>query len=339
MNSTPPVYSQITLSVVIPCLNEAATLESAIRSAKDLILEACLPGEILVADNGSTDGSPELAHQNGARVVCVEPKGYGAALIYGCRAASGEWIVIGDADGSYDFHEALPMLNRLAAGAELVVGTRLKGRIMPGAMPWKNRYLGNPALTGVLNLFFHSGFSDAHCGLRVFTREAFQRMDLRCTGMEFASEMVVKATLLGMRREEVPITYYPDGRQRAPHLQPWRDGWRHLRFLLIYSPGWVYLLPGLGLFLAGFGLNTILNLLPESTYLWLGTLFFGTHWTVPATLAAVFGMQTAFLGLIATTYGVQRGLYPAPGWFAALNRRISLEFGLLVGLAVLLVGV
>jgi hypothetical protein len=336
LNNT--AFEQIELSVVIPCLNERGTLAASIVSARDLILAAGMPGEIVVADNGSTDGSAELAQRMGARVVEVSPRGYGAALIYGCRAAAGRWIVMGDADGSYDFCEALPMLEKLRNGADLVVGTRLRGRILPGAMPWKNRYLGNPALTGLLNLLFHSGLSDAHCGLRAFTRTAFDRMDLRCSGMEFASEMIVKATLLGMKREETPITYAPDGRERAPHLRPWRDGWRHLRFLLLYSPGWVYLVPGAALFMFGFVLDTVLSLLPETTYLWLGSVFFGTHWTVPASLAAIFGMQVLFLGLISTTYGVQRGLFPPPAWHAWITRRISMEVGLLVGLALVLIG-
>jgi glycosyltransferase involved in cell wall biosynthesis len=331
-------FEQSELSVVIPCLNEHGTLAASIASARDLILAAGVPGEIVVADNGSTDGSPEIARRMGAQVVDVSLRGYGAALIYGCRAAAGRWIVMGDADGSYDFCEALPMLEKLRDGADLVVGTRLKGRILPGAMPWKNRYLGNPALTGLLNLLFRSGLSDAHCGLRAFTRSAFERMDLRCTGMEFASEMIVKATLLDMRREETPITYAPDGRQRPSHLRPWRDGWRHMRFLLLYSPGWVYLVPGLAMFLIGFVLNTVLSLLPETTYLWLGSLFFGTHWTVPATLSAVFGMQVAFLGVISSTYGVQRGLFPPPDWQAWITRRISMEVGLLVGLGLVLIG-
>jgi glycosyltransferase involved in cell wall biosynthesis len=232
-----PPFRQIDLSVVIPCLNESATLPGCIASARDLILAAGCPGEIIVADNGSDDGSAEIARRMGVRVVDVVVRGYGAAAISGCRSARGRWIVMGDGDGSYNFCEALPMVERLRFGSDLVVGTRLRGRILPGAMPWKNRYLGNPALTGILNLLFRSGLSDAHCGLRAFTRDAFERMRLGCTGMEFASEMIVKATLLGMLREEVPITYAPDGRQRASHLRPWRDGWRHLRFLLLYGLG------------------------------------------------------------------------------------------------------
>jgi glycosyltransferase involved in cell wall biosynthesis len=334
-----PTFHQVDLSVVIPCLNESATLASCIASAQELILRQGGPGEIIIADNGSTDGSQEIARRLGAQVVDVSLRGYGAAVIFGCRAASGRWIVMGDADGSYDFCDALPMIDRLRGGADLVVGTRLRGQILPGAMPWKNRYIGNPALTGLLNLLFQSGLSDAHCGLRAFSRAAFERMDLRCIGMEFASEMIVKATLLGMRREETPITYSPDGRHRASHLRPWRDGWRHLRFLLLYSPSWVFVVPGLAIFLLGAGLNTILNFLPESTYLWLGSLFFGTHWMVPATLAAVFGMQMALLGVLSTTYAVQRGLYPPPRWHQWLLHRVSLEIGLLAGFGLALIGV
>jgi hypothetical protein len=230
------------------------------------------------------------------------------------------------------------MVEKVRQGYDLVVGTRLRGKILPGAMPWKNRYIGNPVLTGTLNFLFRSGLSDAHCGMRAFRREAFERMDLRCTGMEFASEMIVKATLLGMQRAEVPITYAPDGRNRPSHLRPWRDGWRHLRFLLLYSPSWLYMIPGILLFLLGISLNTFLNLIPESAYITLGSLFFGTHWTVPATLSAVFGLQVIFLGLISLLYSVQRGLYPQPAWFERFSKRISLELGLLVGVVLILAG-
>ncbi len=333
-----PGFQEVEVSFVLPCLNERATLADCIEQARQVIYALGVPGEVIVADNGSTDGSQEIACRMGAHLVEVPVRGYGAALIYGCRAASGKTIVMADSDASYDLREAIPLLEKIQEGFDLVVGSRLRGKILPGAMPWKNRYLGNPALTGILNLFFHSGLSDAHSGLRAFTREAFERMDLRCTGMEFASEMIVKAVLTGLRRAEIPITYLPDGRNRPSHLRPWRDGWRHLRFLLLYSPSSMYMVPGMILFALGLALNTVLNLIPEDSYLTFGSIFFGTHWTVPATLAAVFGLQIVFLGLISLMYSVQTGLYPQPGWFARIADKISLELGLVMGLLCLLAG-
>ncbi|MDD5369289.1 MAG: glycosyltransferase family 2 protein [Anaerolineaceae bacterium] len=332
-------YSEIEVSFVLPCLNENATLAACIKQAQAVINQLGVPGEIIVADNGSTDGSQAIAQQLGANVVDVPTRGYGAAVIEGCRAASGRFIVMSDSDSSYNLFESVTMLDKLREGVDVVVGTRLHGKILPGAMPWKNRYFGNPALTGALNLLFRSGLSDAHCGLRAFTHSAFEQMDLRCTGMEFASEMVVKATLLGLERVEVPVTYSPDGRNRSPHLRPWRDGWRHLRFLLLYSPSLVYIIPGLLALLVGIGLNSILNVIPETTYLTFGRLFFGTHWTVPATLSAAFGLQGVFLGIITVKYSVQRGLYPEPTWYSRISGILSLEWLLVFGLLLGLVGV
>jgi glycosyltransferase involved in cell wall biosynthesis len=234
MNPT-AAFNEVDVSIVLPCLNESATLERCIRQAQSVISSLGIPGEIIIADNGSVDGSCQIAARLGARLVEVAQHGYGAALIGGCRAASGRLIVMADSDASYDLLESIPMIHLLDQGADLVVGSRFKGRIFPGAMPWKNRYFGNPFLTGLLNLLFRSGLSDTQCGIRAFTRQAFDRMALHSPGMEFASEMIVKATRLGMKRQEVPVTYYPDGRNRAPHLHPWRDGWRHLRLLVRYS--------------------------------------------------------------------------------------------------------
>lgn len=326
-------FGLVQVSYVLPCLNESATLASCISQAAQAICELGLPGEIIVADNGSTDNSKEIACSMGARVVDVPVRGYGAAIIYGCRAASGRYIVMADSDASYDLAESVAMVQELRNGTDLVIGSRLKGNIQPGAMPWKNRFIGNPALTGILNFLFHSGLSDAHSGMRAFTREAFDQMNLRCTGMEFASEMVVKASLLNLHRAEIPITYLPDGRDRGSHLRPWRDGWRHLRFLLLYSPRWVFLIPGLILLLAGLLLNTTLALTPEASTLTLGKVFFGTHWTIPATLAAALGLQALYLGIITLKYSIQHGLYPPPGWFEGLSRRASLE--IILGLGVL----
>jgi glycosyltransferase involved in cell wall biosynthesis len=235
------------VTIVMPCLNECRTLAHCIavasRALETLNARHALVGEIIVADNGSTDGSQELAERLGARVVSVSRPGYGAALCGGFAAARGRYLVMGDADGSYDFLEAVPMVEALMNGADLCMGSRFKGGIKPGAMPWKNRYIGNPVLTGILNLLFRAGIDDAHCGLRALTKGCFKRLRLEGSGMELASEMVIKAALLGERIAEVPVTLWPDRRDRPPHLRPWRDGWRHLRYLLMLSPSWLFALP------------------------------------------------------------------------------------------------
>jgi glycosyltransferase involved in cell wall biosynthesis len=331
-------FGIVEVSYVLPCLNESATIGNCISQACQAIYELGLPGEIIVADNGSTDNSREIACNMGAKVIDVPIHGYGAAIIFGCRAAAGQYIVIADSDASYNLVESIAMVRQLQSGADLVMGTRLKGDIQPGAMPWKNRYIGNPILTGILNFLFHSGLSDAHSGMRAFTRSAFDQMDLRCAGMEFASEMVVKASLLDLRRGEIPISYLPDGRNHKSHLRPWRDGWRHLRFLLLYSPRWVFLVPGLVLFWVGLLLNTILVLTPEPAIFSLGRVFFGTHWTIPSTLAAALGLQAIYLGIITLKYSIQNGLYPPPNWFNRISRGFSLELILALGLLFSLVG-
>jgi glycosyltransferase involved in cell wall biosynthesis len=220
------------VSVVMPCLNEARTLGRCIDKARAGLFAAKASGEILIADNGSTDGSPEIAAEHGARVVHVAQRGYGSALQAGIAAARGTFVVMGDADDSYDFTQLRPFLERLRAGDELVLGNRFRGGIRPGAMPWLHRYVGNPVLTGILNLLFHTPIRDAHCGLRAFRRDSYQRLNLTTPGMEFASEMVVRAALQRLRISEVPVVLHPDGRDRPPHLRSFRDGWRHLRFLL-----------------------------------------------------------------------------------------------------------
>ena len=242
------------LTVVMPCLNEAETVGGCVDKAHRGLSRAGISGEVLVADNGSRDSSIEIARQHGARVVQVVAKGYGNALRGGIEAARSEWIIIGDADNSYDFSDIDRFVERLRAGDDLVMGCRLPsggGTILPGAMPWKNRWFGNPSLSLIGRMFFKTPVRDFHCGLRAFTRAAYNRMELKTTGMEFASEMVMKAALQGMRVSEVPITLHPDGRSRRPHLRPWRDGWRHLRFMLIYSPRWLFLVPGLIIASAG----------------------------------------------------------------------------------------
>jgi glycosyltransferase involved in cell wall biosynthesis len=238
-----PHTEEIELSIVMPCLNEAETLQSCIRKARNFLVEHGVRGEIVIGDNGSTDGSRLLAEQEGARVVNVSTRGYGAALFRATSAARGRYIIMGDSDDSYDFRALEPFLAKLREGYDLVMGNRFLGGILPGAMPWKNRHIGNPILTGIGRLFFRCEARDFHCGLRGYSSDAFRKMDLQTTGMEFASEMVIKASLAGMRIAEVPTKLHPDGRSRAPHLRPWRDGWRHLRFMLLYSPRWLFLAP------------------------------------------------------------------------------------------------
>src|SRR5271154_6215877 len=245
----------IDLTILMPCLNEAETLARCIEKAKLGIQKSGVRGEILVADNGSTDGSQAIAEKHGVRVVAIREKGYGSALIGGTRAAAGKWILMGDADDSYDFSQADRFVKKFQEDFELVMGCRLPvggGTISPGAMPWKNRWIGNPVLSFIGRLFFKCPAHDFHAGLRGYTKTAFEKMDLQTTGMEFASEMVIKSTLKGLKISEVPITLHKDGRSRPPHLKPWRDGWRHLRFMLLFSPRWLFLVPGLLLSALGF---------------------------------------------------------------------------------------
>ena len=233
------------LTILMPCLNEAETLALCINKANAWALHSGIQTEVLIADNSSTDGSQAIAESLGARVIPVKQRGYGSALFYGCMVARGEWIIMGDADDSYDFSNLDSFIQKLREGFDLVMGNRFLGGIAPGAMPWKNRYIGNPILTWVGRLLFKCPAKDFHCGLRGFRKDAFLRMDLRTTGMEFASEMVIKANLFGMRIVEVSTTLSKDGRSRPPHLRPWRDGWRHLRFMLLFSPLWLFLYQGL----------------------------------------------------------------------------------------------
>ncbi len=328
------------VSIVMPCLNEAGWLEPCIRQAQEagaLIAERFgLACEVIVADNGSTDGSQAIAQRLGARVVAVSERGYGAAIQGGFRAALGRYLVMGDADGSYDFRDAVEMIARLQAGADLCMGSRFKGAILPGAMPWKNRYIGNPVLTGILNLLFRTGASDAHCGLRAITKAAFERLNLTGSGMEFASEMVIKAALKGCRFAEVPVTLSPDLRDRPPHLRPWRDGWRHLRYLLMLSPAWLFAIPagvGATLALAVFALAAW-SRMTEPTQ----AVFFGNYWTILA--AALLGVShtAALLAAAAQLYGVREGYRAAGAWTRRLSRFVSLETLLALGAALMTAG-
>jgi glycosyltransferase involved in cell wall biosynthesis len=317
----------VEVSIVMPCLNEAETIGTCIAKAQWYISEHNLAGEVIIADNGSTDGSQEIARQMGARVVPVQEKGYGSALIGGIRAARGQYIIMGDADDSYDFTSLTPFIEKLRAGYDLVMGNRFKGGIKPGAMPLHHRYLGNPVLTGIGKLLFASPCGDFHCGLRGFRKEAIAQLDLRTTGMEFASEMVVKATLNKMRITEVPTTLSPDGRSRPPHLRSWRDGWRHLRFLLMYSPRWLFLYPGI--FLIVLGLMANLWLLPTEK----------VHTLLYSAVAIIIGFQIVTFALFTKVFAIREGLLPEDRRLKRLMGHINLESGLIFGGMLLLAGV
>jgi glycosyltransferase involved in cell wall biosynthesis len=250
------------LTILMPCLNEAKTLAICIQKAQSFLTEANIEGEVLIADNGSTDGSQKIAQDNGARLVAIPERGYGAALIGGCNNAFGKYVIMGDADDSYDFTNLMPFVERLRAGDELVMGNRFKGGIKKGAMPPLHRYLGNPVLSGLGKFFFKSSIGDFHCGLRGYNTESIRKLGLKTTGMEYASEMVVQAVINDLKISEVPTTLSPDGRSRPPHLRSWRDGWRHLKFLLMHSPKWLFLYPGLFLIAAGIILGAMIMASP-----------------------------------------------------------------------------
>lgn len=317
----------------MPCLNEAETLEACIGKAAGFLRASGISGEIVIGDNGSTDRSVEIAKQNGAHVVNVPVRGYGAAIFDAVTASRGRFVIMGDADDSYDFAALSPFIEKLREGYDLVVGNRFQGGIRAGAMPWKNRYIGNPILSGIGRLFFHCPARDFHCGLRGFSRAAFERMDLRTTGMEFASEMIIKATLTNMRIAEVPTILHPDGRSRPPHLLPWHDGWRHLRFMLLYSPRWLFLIPGIVLMLAGaFGMAV----------LWagdvaLGAIHLGVHTMLYAAMGIAVGFQAVTFALFTKIFAISEGLLPADPKLTRLFRYVTLESGLAVGFVLLLV--
>ena len=329
-NATAPLE----LSIIMPCLNEAETVVTCVQKALRFLKEAKIEGEVIVADNGSTDGSQALAIAAGARVVDVTLKGYGNALRHGMAAARGRFLIMGDADDSYDFLRLEAFVQRLREGADLVMGNRFLGGIKPRAMPPLHRYLGNPVLTGIGRLFFKSPIGDFHCGLRGLTREAFDRLQLQTTGMEFASEMVVKAALQSMRVCEVPTVLSPDGRSRPPHLRSWRDGWRHLRFLLIYSPRWLFLYPGLFLIAMGGGLG--LWLLPGPRR--VGALVLDVHTLLYAALAVIMGTQTVLFAVFTKVYGAAQGFLPEDAKLRQWGRHASLELGLVLGVCLFLAG-
>jgi len=319
----------IELSIVMPCLNEAETLERCILKARSFLERNRVAGEVVVGDNGSTDGSQEIARRCGAVVVEVPVRGYGAALRGAVAVARGKYCIMGDSDDSYDFSELSPFLDRLRAGADLVMGNRFLGGIAPDAMPWKNRYIGNPVLSGIGRFLFKAPTKDFHCGLRGFSKDAFERMDLRTTGMEFASEMVIKATLMKMNVVEAPTTLSPDGRSRPPHLRPYRDGWRHLRFMALFSPNWLFLYPGLSLIALGLALGGVLLAHP----VYVGGVRFSVDTLIYCVTMIEVGFQAVLFALLSRTYAIQEGLFPTPLQASLFDRWFSLERGVVFGAA------
>lgn len=324
----------IELTILMPCLNEEETIGICIRKALSFLEEHRVSGEVLIADNGSTDNSKDIARNLGARVVDVKEKGYGSALMGGIRAAKGEFIIMGDSDDSYDFLNLMPFVSKLREGYDLVMGNRFKGGIARGAMPFLHRYLGNPVLTFIGRLFFRIGIRDFHCGLRGFRRDSILAIGLNTPGMEFASEMVVKSALSGLKIAEVPTTLSPDGRSRPPHLNTWRDGWRHLRFLLIYSPRWLFFYPGLVFMLLGSILSIVLIINP----IYLNDVRLDIHTLLYAAGSVIIGFQLISFYLLSKTYGVQAGLLPESARLRKFEKIFSLERSIAAGLLLLLTG-
>jgi glycosyltransferase involved in cell wall biosynthesis len=325
---------EIELSVVIPCLNEAQTLRKRVRQALDVLREAGAAGEVIVADNGSVDGSDRIAAEEGACVVSVPVRGYGNALMAGITAARGKYVLMADADESHDLTHIPRFLAELRTGKDLVMGNRFRGGIANGSMPFLHRHLGNPVLTGLGKIFFKCKCGDFHCGMRAFRKESYVRMDIRSTGMEFASEMVVKATLLRMKVSEIPTTQSPDGRDRAPHLRTWQDGWRHLRFLLMYSPRWLFLYPGSALI--ALGAAGCAWLLPQSRV--IDGLLFDARSLVYAFASVLIGFQFVAFAVFTKVFVISEGLLPDDPRLTRAFRYITLELGLAVGAVLVVIG-
>ncbi len=323
------------LSIIMPCLNEAETLATCIRKAQSYLHRSGVSGEIVIGDNGSTDGSQQIATSLGARVVHVPIRGYGAAISGAIAAANGKYCIMGDSDDSYDFENLDGFVLKLREGCDLVMGNRFKGGIEKGAMPWKNRYIGNPTLSTIGKVFFRAESGDFHCGIRGFSKNAFQAMDLRTTGMEFASEMVIKAKLLGLKVAEVPTTLSQDGRSRPPHLLPYRDGWRHLRFMLMYSPRWLFLYPGI--FLILLGLAGCGWLLPGPRV--VHGIGFDVHTLLYAFVFVLMGFQLVAFAVFTKVFAISEGLLPEDPRINRAFRYITLETGLVAGGLLMVLGV
>ncbi len=322
------------VSVLMPCLNEARTIESCVRKARAFLDGNGIDGEVLVADNGSTDGSQALAQGAGARVLDVPMRGYGAALNAGIAAASGTFVIMGDADDSYDFSQLMPFVTALRNGNDIVIGNRFAGGIGPGAMPVLHRYLGNPVLSFIGRLFFRIPIGDFHCGLRGCRAAAIRALRLRTTGMEYASEMIVMSALHGLRFTEVPTTLRKDGRGRPPHLRTWRDGWRHLRFLLLYSPRWLFLYPGLAMLSVGAVAMARLFVGPVT----IGNTVLDVHSMLYAGALMLLGFQVSAFALFAKTFAITAGLHPAHDGMESLWKRFTLERGLLASAVIFATG-
>ncbi|MGI8496351.1 MAG: glycosyltransferase family 2 protein [Gemmatimonadaceae bacterium] len=329
---------ELELSVVMPCLNEADTLATCIDKAARAMAGEGISGEVVVADNGSTDGSQAIATSHGARVVAVGAKGYGNALMGGIAASRGRWVIMGDADDSYDFLELPKFVAKLRDGYDLVQGCRLPaggGRVLPGAMPWLHRWIGNPLLSFLARRWFRGVTTDVYCGMRGFRRDLVERLEQRCTGMEFATEMIIKATLAKVKMAEVPITLHPDGREaHAPHLKTFRDGWRTLRLFLLFSPRWLFLLPGSLLLVLGIAGYAIA--LPS---LQVGGVTFGAHTLLFSSLAMICGYQSVLFGISAKTFAIGQGMLPLDERMARLYRTIDLERAIVLSLLVMGAGV
>ncbi len=327
--------AELELSIVMPCLNEAETLAICIEKANRFLSASGVAGEVVIADNGSTDGSQDIARRLGARVVDVPARGYGAALQAGIVASHGRFVAMGDSDDSYDFEGLMPFVLKLREGYELVMGNRFQGGIKPGAMPPLHRYLGNPVLSFAGRLFYDAPIGDFHCGLRAFRRDAILALGLRTTGMEFASEMVVKATLAHIRMAEVPTTLSPDGRARPPHLRSWRDGWRHLKFLLTFAPKWLFFYPGAAL--AGVGLVLLIALLPGSLH--LGSVTLGVHTLLFAAAGVIIGAQLMSFAVVARLFGVREKLWPTSPRIDLARRWFTIDRTCVAGAIMLLAGI
>jgi len=331
----PAAGGELELTILMPCLNEAETLAGCVRQARAFLADNGVSGEVLVADNGSTDGSREIAAAEGARMVPVPMRGYGAALLGGIEAARGRYVIMGDADASYDFSALMPFVEQLRSGADLVMGNRFRGGIAPGAMPLSHKYLGNPVLSALGRLFFTIPIGDFHCGLRGFNRDRIRALGLSTSGMEFASEMVVRSALSGYKMTEVPTTLAKDGRSRPPHLRTWRDGWRHLRFLLIYSPRWLFLYPGL--VLIALGVFGIVVIFPGEIQ--LGASRLGINTFIAACMAVLIGLQSVTFAAVARRYATLRGLLPPSTRYSSLLRSLTPERLLVFGLGLFAVAV
>lgn len=326
--------SQLELSIVLPCLNEDRTVGTCVVKAINFLKGQDINGEVIVADNGSTDHSVETAQKAGAKVIHITDKGYGNALRGGFEAAQGKYIIMADADDSYDLVNLMPFVEQLRGGYDLVMGNRFKGGIMKGAMPWHHRYIGNPILSFLGKLFFKSPANDFHCGLRGFTKDAVQKMNLQTIGMELASEIVIKASILGMKVCEVPTTLSPDGRDRPPHLNSFRDGWRHLRFLLLFSPSWLFLYPGMLLVIIGGFLSTLLFFGPVD----IGFRYIDFHTFIAAGSFVYLGLNMVAFAAITRIYAYNNGLLPRRPRFFSLYKYFNLETGILAGVLLALLG-